>query len=198
MAPLLNVNSTSCTPDVVAAISFRQDRWLQATFLACIAYGIVLTLFSMCLYLVLREIYASMQDRLAPKCWLPRFAWACPRHTFILLVFLLAMTACSTMFTVSTMKVTRKVLVYTGCWDGVTTGRIPIRLDVLGNYAYVFANWGADGLLVRCSLSFFVLEAYGWVGLEMLGHLREYLTGSGMGVPLAPRASLPIRNWSVS
>lgn len=148
---LSTANSTSsCTPDVVAAISFRRDRWLQATFLACIAYGIVLTLFSMCLYLILRGIYANMQDRLSPRYLFRRFAWACPRHTFILLVFVLAMTTYSTMIVVSTMKVTRKALVYTGCWDGVTTGKTPIRLDAMGNFAFVLANWGADGLLVRC------------------------------------------------
>lgn len=44
----------------------------------------------------------------------------------------------------------------------------------------------------------FVLEAHDLgIGLEMLGHLPEYLTGTRVGVSLASCAPLPIRDWLV-
>jgi hypothetical protein len=159
-------DASGCTPEVVEAINARRFRWLQSVYLACIAYGIVVTLFVMCTHLILQNIYTRLQRISAsdsrckgppincrlfriPSGRVRRWMEAFSPRTVVLLVYVLAMTTLSTLTIVSTVKATSNALVWKGCWDGVTTGKTPIALDAMGNYAFVLANWGADGILVR-------------------------------------------------
>ncbi|KAF5323062.1 hypothetical protein D9611_009294 [Ephemerocybe angulata] len=180
-------NAGGCTPEVVAVLSVSRGLWLKSTFLACIAYGIVLTLAFMCSHLILRDVYARF--RAHPSSGLSegvnfvrRVRRAMPRRMGVLLVYVLMMTALSTVTAVAWMEVADKVLVRTGCWDGVTTARTPVVLNRMGNYAWVFANWGADGILVwrcwviysRCSRSPV------WAALALPVGL--YMTVIGLGI----------------
>lgn len=159
-------NASACTPEVVEAINTRRYRWLQSVYLACIGYGVVVTLFCMCASLIFQHIYTRLQRIAAsdtrrksppidlylfriPRCRVGMWMQAFSPRMVALLVYVAVMTTLSTLTIASTMRVTTKALVRTGCWDGATTGRTPIALDPMGNFAYVFANWGADGILVR-------------------------------------------------
>ncbi|KAF6742028.1 hypothetical protein DFP72DRAFT_217776 [Ephemerocybe angulata] len=181
-------NSGGCTPDVVAVLSVKHRRWLQSAFLACVAYGIVLTLACMCSYLILYDVYARFRG-LNPGSgsseganFVRRVRRAVTRRMGVLLVYVLGMTALSTVTVVSWMDVADKVLVRTGCWDGVTTARTPVVLDKVGNFAWVFANWGADGILVwRCWVIYSRCSRFPvWAALAL--PIALYLSVIGLGI----------------
>ena len=192
-------NASACTPELVAALQSRRLAWLQAAFLALVGYGIVLALFTMCMGFIWHEV--SQHISLTPRSregMSGRGGRKLSRRTLALMVYILVMTTLSTLTIVSTIRVTYKRLIFTGCWDGVTTARTPIHLDMcVCHISLYLSTHGSDERfqLGELLLGFSELGSRWDFGVEMLGHLPCIIQSTSLGSSHPSRFIIPIYHW---
>lgn len=149
------------TPDEPAAVIFAEKAWLQGALLAAVAYGAEITLFSMCLYLLIRRhLYGTNHKR----------------TNMILLIYITIMFILSTLFYASNAQFTQLAFIdnrnFPGGPNTYEQIMFSIPIDELGNVCAIMTTWLADALLVSLVSSpymppFFIEHA---PGLALSGH----------------------------
>ncbi|KAJ7642039.1 hypothetical protein FB45DRAFT_826301 [Roridomyces roridus] len=117
---------------------FNEETWLQGAILCSVGYGVVLALFAMCFYLLLKQMDGSNYRRSV-------FFLA-----YISIEFILA-----SLFQGSIAKFVQLAFIenrnYPGGPAGFEANEFSIPVDRLGNVAFVLTNWFSDALVVwRC------------------------------------------------
>lgn len=125
----------SNTPDESSIQLFTEKTWLQGAIMTGVAYGVVLTLFIMCFYLLISRRTRSNSHR-----------------NIAFLIYITTMFIMGTLFMAACAEMTQLSFVdnrnYSGGPAQYESDMFSIPVDNLGNVAYVVANWLADGLLV--------------------------------------------------
>ncbi|TFK20729.1 hypothetical protein FA15DRAFT_673256 [Coprinopsis marcescibilis] len=148
-------NATLCTPEIVEALGSTRITWIQAGATNCVGYGIVLTLATICMHSIFRDISHTSMERLVPS---KRKLVLCLKVPIILtprdiiaFLFVVIMTAFSTMSMVSINKSIVTTSAELGCWNGLTVDNWYGGVNRLGYYSYVLTTWVTDGIMVwRC------------------------------------------------
>ncbi|KAJ6631197.1 hypothetical protein B0H10DRAFT_1773766 [Mycena sp. CBHHK59/15] len=145
---------SSYTLDETAAELFSENMWLQGAVLGSIAYGVVLTLFSMCFYLLVKQT-----TKLNLK-----------RNIFFLLYISIEFTLGS-LFMGSLAKYVQLAFIenreYPGGPGAYEEAMFSIPVDEIGNVAFVLTNWLSDALVVwrfyiiysDCGISMWIVTA---------------------------------------
>jgi hypothetical protein len=122
----------------------RESAWLVGTFLACSAYGVVLALFVLNFYLLLRRIQSDS------------FHQGKKRNTaaMALLVFITVEFLATTLHMVSMVEKSRLAFVvhrddYPGGPASYQEKTLGEPMSTLGIASTLIINWTSDGLLVR-------------------------------------------------
>lgn len=130
-------------PNVPASQLFAEKMWLQGGILSAVAYGVVLTLFSLN-FCLLRE-RARQETRENSR----------RRQHLALLVYTCFMFIFSTLTMASQAEMTQLGFIdnrdFPGGPAAYETVMFSIPVSMLGNVCFQLMNWSADSLLVRFS-----------------------------------------------
>lgn len=115
-----------------------ETAWLQGALFTSLAYGVASILFVNCFYLLLQQ-----RDRFNRKVWL------------IYLIYISVIFVMGTLFFVSLLVSTQQSFINNRNYPGGPAAYEAVifsePLNMMGNAAYVIANWLADGLMVSAS-----------------------------------------------
>lgn len=126
--------NASWSPDETSAVIFAEKTWLQGMILMAVVYGVELTLFTMCMQLLIQRMTRDNRTR-----------------TIILLVYIFVMFICGTLIIASDAQMTQLSFIternFPGGPSAFETDEFSIPIDELGNVLISVSQWLADGLL---------------------------------------------------
>ncbi|KAF8055310.1 hypothetical protein FPV67DRAFT_1789038 [Lyophyllum atratum] len=164
---------------------FTERTWLEGAILLGVAYGVELTLFAMCLNLLIRQTKRSNYILNIP-----------------LIGYICSLFICGTIFMAAAANMARLSFVDNRNFPGgpamFETIMFSIPIDNMGNVAFVVANWLADGLMVwRWLVIYRSCGVPMW--LVMFVPCSALLTSFILGVLFLVQVSAPAGNlWASS
>ncbi|KAJ6490171.1 hypothetical protein DFH09DRAFT_1208884 [Mycena vulgaris] len=192
-------NSTSSLP----ADSFYNDsvNLVSSTTIAAVAYGVMFTLWSICVYFLLQQIRTSSRERV---------------RSVVFLVYISLLFVLGTIYLATTTLATQLSYVQNHNFPGGPAAYNNFVLfsepvGILSNVSYILANWMADGLLVgfpalKRGASLKCIQLWRLVILYQGSPYTTYIVAFpfllylgtiAMGLLLAVQVSLPTKSlWS--
>ncbi|KAJ6547832.1 hypothetical protein DFH09DRAFT_1039879 [Mycena vulgaris] len=160
--------SSFAPPDETSADLFNESMWLQGTVLCSVGYGVVLTLFAMCFYLLVKQTTRSNYTR-----------------SVFFLVYISIEFILATLFQGSIAKYVQLAFVedrdFPGGPAAYEEDMFSIPVDEIGNVAFVLTNWFSDALVVW--RSFVIYSSCGvpvWIVMALPFLL--FIASVGMGI----------------
>lgn len=129
-------SSNPWAPDEDAATIYAEETWLQGNLLSNIAYGVELTLFVMCFWILARQTKRSN----------------CKRQLF-LLSFISIIFTLGTVFMGAQAKFTQQAFIEYRNFPGGPSAYEEVMysnpVDEIANVCFIVGNWFMDAFLVR-------------------------------------------------
>lgn len=127
--------NSSWAPNETSSQIFNEEMWLQGTLLANVGYGVCLTLFVMCVHLLVKQMdHRNMKRQLFLL-------------TYISIIFTLG-----TLYIGGNTKYTHQMFIeyrnYPGGPDAYERAMFSSPVDELASVAFIAGNWFMDAFLV--------------------------------------------------
>lgn len=133
---------TSFAPDESAAVLYAEKTWLVGCILSAVAYGAVITLYVMCVNLLLKQAANTSTTGMRRQCY------AFVAYSSVLFTI-------GTLYIVSAVRMLQLSFIdnrnFPGGPSAFESVMFSIPISNLGNVNYAIGNWLADGLLVSRS-----------------------------------------------
>ncbi|KAJ7670412.1 hypothetical protein B0H14DRAFT_1027016 [Mycena olivaceomarginata] len=180
---------SSYSPDESSADLFNEKMWLHGAVLCTVAYGVVLTLFSMCFYLLVKGMTRSSYKR-----------------SLFFLVYISVEFILATLFEGSLAKYVQLAFIedrnFPGGPGAYEAAMFSIPVDEIGNVAFVLTNWLSDGLVVwRCLVIYSSCGVPMWVVMALPFLLLLASVGTGLLWLIQISATSPFSsstvNWTI-
>lgn len=133
--------NSSWAPNETSYQIFNEDMWLTGALISNVAYGVVLTLFVMCFYLLVKEInHRNM------------------RRQIFLLTFISIIFTFGSLFVGGNSKFAQQAFVeyrnFPGGPAAFEEAMFSDPVDEIANVAFIVGNWFMDAFLVCQSIGF--------------------------------------------
>ncbi|KAJ7622539.1 hypothetical protein FB45DRAFT_838605 [Roridomyces roridus] len=177
---------------------YNEETWLQGAVLCSVGYGVVLALFSMCFYLLFKQMKGSNY-----------------RRSVFFLVYISLEFLFATLFQGSIAKFVQLAFIEQRDFPGgpaiFEADEFSIPVDKIGNVAFVLTNWFSDALVVwrcmviytNCGVSLYIVMALpclmfaASVGLGIMW-LIQICTTSPFGIFVTINWTIPYFSLSLS
>ncbi|KAJ6547829.1 hypothetical protein DFH09DRAFT_1170671 [Mycena vulgaris] len=143
---------------------FKEEAWLQGSLLSCLSYGIVLTLFAVCIHYLFSKTRAA------------RRSGAQSTSDTIYLLYTMVIFAVGTLFMGATAKYLDLAYIqnrnFPGGPSAFQNAMLSAPIARLGNVTFVMTNWISGALMIwRCSIIYAGCHCPMWMVLFVPGCL---------------------------